>query len=99
MFADLKLEQSKILLNELNQVVHSRGLAGAPIIIGGDFNSKPKSDVYNYFLNGSSGIQFKDVYSILDDPPTIFTKDFVAYVFTEMSSNQVRCIDYIWYTS
>ena len=42
-FADVKLWQTHILIKELQKFTQARGL---PLVLGGDFNSEPKSSVH-----------------------------------------------------
>ena len=43
-FADVKLWQTHILIKELQKFTQARGL---PLVLGGDFNSEPKSSVHD----------------------------------------------------
>ncbi|XP_074268903.1 carbon catabolite repressor protein 4 homolog 4 [Silene latifolia] len=59
-WADVKLAQVKYLLSRLDQfriLVSERFECTPSVIVTGDFNSTPGSEVYNYLISGSSGGQ------------------------------------------
>eukprot|EP01084_Bolivina_argentea_P104464 187051_1 len=66
---DVKLLQTASFLNSIQWVINKHQLTNYKIIIGGDFNSKPMSKVYNFIINGFINItnNFKDNSDIKTD--------------------------------
>eukprot|EP00026_Physarum_polycephalum_P008939 Phypoly_transcript_09046.p1 GENE.Phypoly_transcript_09046~~Phypoly_transcript_09046.p1 ORF type:complete len:440 (+),score=52.25 Phypoly_transcript_09046:195-1322(+) len=87
-FAHVKTEQAKMLLDRVRDAREAPGSENAAVIIGGDFNSVPDSDVYSAFSNDKMSLY--SAYSTLpggvSEPETHFTSHYFG------------CLDYIWHT-
>jgi CCR4-NOT transcription complex subunit 6 len=109
-FADVKLWQAHILVKELQNFIAQNDL---PLILMGDFNSEPKSGVYELLSTrqvprGHEDIQ-KDVIGIL--PPAVkLTHNLPlasAYatvlgeepMYTNYTGHYKGTLDYIWYSA
>jgi CCR4-NOT transcription complex subunit 6 len=83
-FAFVKTEQAKMLLDRVREARNLPGSSNAAVIIGGDFNSVPDSDVYASF--NTDNMNLHSAYSTLGEPETHFTSHYYG------------CLDYIWHT-
>ena len=110
-FADVKLWQTHILIKELQKFTQARGL---PLVLGGDFNSEPKSSVHD--LLGTASVRSNhpdlqlDIVGILPSPNklthTLPLRSAYAVVrggqeppFTNYTGHYVGTLDYIWFTA
>jgi len=107
-FADIKLWQTWVLCQELSKLVSQRDL---PLILAGDFNSQPRSAVYDLLsemqLRHNSYEAFrKDNLKLLPDFRQISHELQLtsAYSFmgepeyTNYTGHFIGILDYIWYT-
>ena len=110
-FADVKLWQTHILIKELQKFTQARGL---PLVLGGDFNSEPKSSVHDLLANASVQANHpdlaKDIVGILPNPSKLVhslpMQSAYSSVrrgqeppFTNYTGHYVGTLDYIWYTA
>jgi CCR4-NOT transcription complex subunit 6 len=110
-FPQIKLWQAHILIKELQKFTQARGL---PLVLGGDFNSEPKSSVHD--LLGTASVRpnhpdlQKDVVGILPSTNklthTLPLRSAYAVVrggqeppFTNYTGHYVGTLDYIWFTA
>jgi CCR4-NOT transcription complex subunit 6 len=109
-FADVKLWQAHILVKELQNFIAQNDL---PLILMGDFNSEPKSSVYELLQKGRVSQDHsdlaKDLIGILPKVERL-RHDLAlasAYetvlgeepVFTNYTANYKGTLDYIWYSA
>jgi CCR4-NOT transcription complex subunit 6 len=110
-FADIKLWQAHILIKELQKFTQARGL---PLILGGDFNSEPKSSVHELLSSASVRPNhpdlLKDIVGVLPSTNklthTLPLRSAYAIVrggqeppFTNYTGHYVGTLDYIWFTA
>lgn len=113
-FKDVKLVQSAILLEELENVAakynDGKDIKSLPIVVCGDFNSTPDSGVYQLFSQGKVPPDCDDLkgYSYGKFTETGITHklnmksayaDGFELPFTNYTPNFVENIDYIWYST
>jgi len=69
-FADIKLWQTQVLLQEVERVMtqHSGNIQQVPMVIAGDFNSLPGSDPHSLLSNGAMQLQ-EDPHGLLSSLP------------------------------
>jgi len=104
---DLKVKQSHILLNEVEQFLNNTAKEGleTPIIISGDFNAMPNSGVYELYSTGKVPKTHSDFVNY--PPDQDFTHPFQlksAYSYLKEPVSNITpwfkgTIDYIWFSN
>jgi len=99
---DIKMKQSHFLCEKLEAFMrtHAPVISELPLLLAGDFNSKPSSEVYKFLKEGfierpegclytprlDHNLKLASAFTSAGEPASNFTMDFQG------------CLDYIWHT-
>ena len=107
-YAHLKLHQAYLVSVKLDQLrktwTEKLGEKNIPVILCGDFNSKPKSAVHKFLLSGVTPKKESDLHLFVTPPSSELSfkssyKEFMKNEppFTNFTDSFVSTLDYIFY--